>query len=143
MGPQKCPLDGGEFYCVLYRECPLLQVPLSLVMCCLPTQLLDQVSGTLGDLLREVNMVDSLENNVVGSHWVSTRERRTGEKMRRRLHGNQLGSMQNSKFNLYVYTHALGKFHYSRTCIFIAWVFVKYLLVNIITGRRIDTCMSV
>ena len=22
------PLDGGEFYCVLYSECPLLEVPL-------------------------------------------------------------------------------------------------------------------
>ena len=25
---EQCPLDGGEFYCVLYLECPLLEVPL-------------------------------------------------------------------------------------------------------------------
>ena len=24
----KCPLNGGELYCVLYRECPLSEVPL-------------------------------------------------------------------------------------------------------------------
>ena len=27
---KKCPLNGGKFYCVLYRECPLLEVPLYL-----------------------------------------------------------------------------------------------------------------
>ena len=25
---KKCILNGGELYCVLYRECPLLEVPL-------------------------------------------------------------------------------------------------------------------
>ena len=29
-GPQKCPLNEGKLYCVLYRECPLLEVPLYL-----------------------------------------------------------------------------------------------------------------
>ena len=23
---KQCPLNGGEFYCVLYRECPLSEV---------------------------------------------------------------------------------------------------------------------
>ena len=23
---KQCPLDGGEYYCVLYRECPLSEV---------------------------------------------------------------------------------------------------------------------
>ena len=25
---EKCPLNGSKFYCVLYREFPLLEVPL-------------------------------------------------------------------------------------------------------------------
>ena len=30
---KKCALNGGEFYCVLYRECPLLDVPLYSQIC--------------------------------------------------------------------------------------------------------------
>ena len=52
---KKCPLNGGKFYCVLYRECPLSEVPLYLHnQCyyhhCIPYHCLDASSISAGGL---------------------------------------------------------------------------------------------
>ena len=39
-GTINCPLNGGKFYCVIYRECPLLEVPLYIYI---PVHLANQV----------------------------------------------------------------------------------------------------